>query len=109
MENWPVSREAQPYLNEIKESFVPRPIHAYDEDDNLISPDMYEQKLKGAIVEIHFTLSHWGIVNKNDPSDTYSAHISHVQVISPPKLVQIQKHKLSTQNPLSSKRRKQAE
>ncbi|KAF9241615.1 hypothetical protein BU15DRAFT_31872, partial [Melanogaster broomeanus] len=54
------------------------PLPAYDIHDQLIPPTSYRQQLQGALVEIHFDLSHSAFKGK----DTYTADIHSIRVIT---------------------------
>jgi hypothetical protein len=56
------------------------PLAAYDMHDQLIHPTSYRQRLQGALVEIHFELSHSGFKGK----DTYTADIHSIRVVRLP-------------------------
>lgn len=61
MRNWPVSAKQRPLFNELcdRRTHMVQPLPAYDVDHKLIDPCLYERELRGAIVEVHFTLEHF--------------------------------------------------
>ena len=52
---------------------------------HLIAPFQYCSHLEGAVVELHFELSHWSIGGKEtEPSsDTYVADVTQIQILIP--------------------------
>ncbi|KIK22942.1 hypothetical protein PISMIDRAFT_45642, partial [Pisolithus microcarpus 441] len=58
------------------------PIPAYDVAGDLIRPSAYHCSLQHAIVEVHFTLSHWAIVKAK--CDVYRGEIQMICVLVPP-------------------------
>lgn len=55
----------------------------------LIDPHFYRSRLSGALVEMHFELTHWSMRGKNDEAgrDTYTADVVALCVLVPPKPV----------------------
>ena len=66
-----------------------RPIPAWDENRDFIKPDLYRQHLEEAIVEVHFTLTHWSIAGRRgDPgSDAFVGKIDTIHVLVPPQVM----------------------
>ena len=88
IEKWPVFQEAAiEGLKGIVTTHRVVPIPAYDMHGHLIAPHQYRLRLEGAVVEMHFELNHWSISGKdNEPNtDTYSADVSQIRVLIPPK------------------------
>ena len=56
------------------------PLAAYDMDQNLIEPQLYRQRLQGALVEVHFCLTHYTIRER----DTFTEEIDTIRVLRPP-------------------------
>lgn len=82
VENWPVRRDAaKQELNKLKDTHVVIPIPAYDLAGQLIQPQDYETKLRGAIVLLKFHMNHWKIQNKH----YFTADIQKIRVLAPPK------------------------
>ena len=77
---------------------VVNPIPAYDMHGYLIPPNMYHNHLAGAIVELHFELTHWSMKGRNGEAscDTYAADIIaiHVLILPKPTLVTPRKRKV---------------
>ncbi|KIK92537.1 hypothetical protein PAXRUDRAFT_829866 [Paxillus rubicundulus Ve08.2h10] len=72
LDNWPVhSSAAEEELNNMKNGYHAMPLPAYDTNDQLIDTASYPQWLKGAIVDMHFILSHSAFNGK----DTYMADL----------------------------------
>ncbi|KAI0633922.1 hypothetical protein C8Q77DRAFT_1036223, partial [Trametes polyzona] len=89
LDHWPVSSDAaRAELAAIKDAgqldIVPLP--AYNVEGNLIRPQDYRTALMGAIVEVHFTLTHWTISARasEEPADVYVADIQYMRVLVPP-------------------------
>lgn len=55
------------------------PIPAYDLGGDLLKPTTYRRYLQGALVEIHFTLMHWGIAGIK--RDVYGGEIEFIRVL----------------------------
>jgi hypothetical protein len=62
------------------------PLPAYDMHGNLIRPEDYRKHLQGAIVQVHFTMTHWHIRAHGDKSacDSYTADVYSMRVLVPP-------------------------
>ena len=78
---------------------------------NLITPLQYCSHLEGAVVEMDFELCHWSIGGKEGgpDSDTYTADVSQIWVLIPPKphVITPMKHKVFRQiDPLESPTKK---
>lgn len=58
---------------------------------DLIDPHFYRSRLCGAIVEMHFELTHWSMRGRNEESgrDTYTADVSALRVLVPPKAISV--------------------
>ncbi|KAF9232798.1 hypothetical protein BU15DRAFT_80809 [Melanogaster broomeanus] len=81
LDDWPVHSEgARNALDDMKSTHHAIPLAAYDVDDQLIPPTSYRQQLQGALVEIHFNLSHSAFKGK----DMYTADIHSIRVITVP-------------------------
>jgi hypothetical protein len=88
IENWPAQSEAaQTELQAMVDSHQINPIPAYDMHGHLIHPMFYRNRLLGAVVELHFELTHWSMKGKNDEPgcDTYTADVVAIRVLVPPK------------------------
>ncbi|KAM6496782.1 hypothetical protein JOM56_007255 [Amanita muscaria] len=81
MAEWPADNpEAQEDLDNIRHTHRVNFLPAYNVQGDLIEPQDYRKTLQGALVQIHFTLSHWFIAHK----DTYTANICNMRVLAPP-------------------------
>ena len=62
------------------------PVPAYDVEGDLIRPEAHQHSLDGAIVELHFNLTHWAIAGRKGslPSDQFIAEIEVIRVLVPP-------------------------
>ena len=67
------------------------PVPVYDMHGHLVSPNFYRNRLVGAIVELHFELTHWAVKGWNDSAscDTYTADVIAIHVLVPPKPVNV--------------------
>ncbi|KIK25546.1 hypothetical protein PISMIDRAFT_9547 [Pisolithus microcarpus 441] len=83
LEMWPLTKERnRPELLALKSTHRVLPVPAYDLAGNLIHPTAYRRFLQGALVEIHFTLSHWGIAGVR--RDVYSGEIQFIHLLDAP-------------------------
>ncbi|KAH9011603.1 hypothetical protein EDB84DRAFT_1583312 [Lactarius hengduanensis] len=57
-ENWPVSDELRPDLQEFKDEYQAKPLSVFY-NDKPIKVDEVTNILKGALVEVHFELHHY--------------------------------------------------
>ncbi|KAI6126361.1 hypothetical protein EDD16DRAFT_1702720 [Pisolithus croceorrhizus] len=79
-EMWPLTKESNhPELLSLKSTHRLLPVPAYDLNNDLICPLAYRHSLQGALVEIHFMLSHWGIAAVHH--DVYSAEIWQIRLL----------------------------
>ena len=62
---------------------IVNPIPAYDMHRYLIPPNLYRSHLAGAIIELHFELTHWLMKGRNGEvsCDTYAADIVVICVL----------------------------
>ncbi|KAI6016903.1 hypothetical protein BKA83DRAFT_4329313 [Pisolithus microcarpus] len=82
-ENWPLARERnRAELLRLKHGHVLWPAPAYDLNKDLLHPSTYRQCLRGAIMEIHFTLTHWSIASS--VCDVYGAVMKAIRILVPP-------------------------
>ncbi|KAH7870858.1 uncharacterized protein C8R40DRAFT_1175084 [Lentinula edodes] len=86
--------------------FKLNPLPVYGEDERLIHSSMYRKKLENALVEVQFTLTHWGIRSGNDGTgakDVYNADIIDMIVLvpPPPPIASPRKRKLPALHPSS--------
>ncbi|KAI5990489.1 hypothetical protein EDD15DRAFT_2198069 [Pisolithus albus] len=94
-EQWPLTQERHcAELLTLKSTHHLLPVPAYDLEGNLLKTSTYCRNLQGALVEIHFTLSHWGIAGVK--RDIYRGEIELIQLLEPPPTssAAVQKRKL---------------
>ncbi|KAI5983548.1 hypothetical protein EDD15DRAFT_2202033 [Pisolithus albus] len=94
-QQWPLTRERhRAELLTLKSTHRLLPVPAYDLEGNLLKPSTYRRYLQGALVEIHFTLSHWGIAGAK--RDVYGGEIELIRLLEPPRAssAPVQKRKL---------------
>ncbi|PCH40664.1 hypothetical protein WOLCODRAFT_159329 [Wolfiporia cocos MD-104 SS10] len=87
IENWPTysaaaATELQRIIDDGTLDLIPLP--AYDRHGDLMFPGQYRNYLTGAVVECHFTLSHWSIKKNNIGMDVFVADVVALRVIIPP-------------------------
>jgi hypothetical protein len=82
------SEEARLALEDIKMTHHVRPLHVYNTMGTRVDPKDYRDVLQGAIVRVHFTLSHWAITDKKDNKatgmDSFTADVANIHVLRPP-------------------------
>lgn len=82
-ERWPLTKEKNRVeLLALKTTHHIVPLPAYDLANDLIRPGGYRRLLQGAIVEVHFTLSHWAIATTKH--DVYGGDIDKISLLDPP-------------------------
>ena len=84
---WPAYYpQAEEELKAMVKSHHVNYLEAYDMHGRLIEPRSYRKYLQGALVQIHFTLTHWSISGRPPkPScDTFAADIYSIRVLVPP-------------------------
>ncbi|KAI5982958.1 hypothetical protein EDD15DRAFT_2202440 [Pisolithus albus] len=82
-EKWPLTRERnRAELVRLKHSHILHPVPAYDLNNDLLHPTTYRRCLRGAIVEIRFTLTHWSIASTK--RDVYGAVMKAIRILVPP-------------------------
>jgi hypothetical protein len=87
MNNWPVhTAHASVSMRSMRKTHQVRPLPAYDVDNKLICPQDYRSKLRGALVQILFTMTHWPEPGRGGkpPLDTFVADILGLRVINEP-------------------------
>ncbi|KAI6017994.1 hypothetical protein BKA83DRAFT_4127944 [Pisolithus microcarpus] len=83
MECWPLTKEkTHTELVALKSTHRILPLPAYDLARDLIKPSAYHHCLQDAIVEIHFTMSCWGIAKTK--RDIYGGEIWLIRMLVPP-------------------------
>ncbi|KAI6138316.1 hypothetical protein BKA82DRAFT_141033 [Pisolithus tinctorius] len=83
-ENWPLTKEKNcAELLTLKSTHCLVPLAAMDVSGHRVSPFAYRRCLQDAIVELHFTFSHWGIARSKQ--DVYAANIVFMRVLVPPR------------------------
>ncbi|KAI6025248.1 hypothetical protein PISMIDRAFT_11508 [Pisolithus microcarpus 441] len=81
-ERWPLTKERnRAQLLALKHSHHLRPVPAYDLNNDLLHPSTYRRCLQGAIVEVHFTMSHWSIASTK--RDVYGGLIKLIRILVP--------------------------
>ncbi|KAI5990475.1 hypothetical protein EDD15DRAFT_2369893 [Pisolithus albus] len=69
------------------------PLPAYDFSKDIIRPGAYWRLLQGAVVEVHFTLSHWGIATAK--RDVYGGNIEKIRLLVLPTSSSSKKRKVT--------------
>ncbi|THG94084.1 hypothetical protein EW026_g7314 [Hermanssonia centrifuga] len=87
---WPVKKkQSKIAIKKMFNKFKVLTLPAFDLVGDPIRPSKYEAVLKGADVQVHFTLLHWTIGNSKDRrslSDTIVADLANIRVYVPPRL-----------------------
>ena len=82
------------------------PVPAYELDGQLMIPTDYQKHLTKAIVELHFTLTHFTIAErgKNGGSDVYTPELHSMRVLKKPSpaIPSSRKRKISTKDPMET-------
>ncbi|KAI6152450.1 hypothetical protein BKA82DRAFT_140746 [Pisolithus tinctorius] len=82
-ENWLLTKEKnRAELLALKSTHRLVPLVATDVSGHRVNPFAYRRCLQDAIVELHFTFSHWGIARSKQ--DVYAANIVFMRVLVPP-------------------------
>ena len=81
-------------------------LEAFDMHERLIQPSKYRKVLQGALVQMHFTMTHWYIGPKGQrhASDVFVADIYSMCVLTPPKAtgpVTPRKRKFANMDPMT--------
>lgn len=117
--NWPCATDAgRNALTDIVDTYHVVPVPAYEIDGRLMSPVDYQRHLSKAVVELHFTLTHFTIAEKDGKkggSDVYTPDLHSMRVLKKPTptITSPRKRKISTKDPMesqaeSSKKKKKA-
>ena len=110
--NWPCHTiEARNAIEELIPDYRVIPILAYEFEGGLMYPQWYKQMLSDALVELHFTLTHYTISDKNSGkahSDVYVPELYSMRVLRKPlpAVVSPRKCKISTIDPMDSPTKK---
>jgi hypothetical protein len=89
MAGWLVeSSHAKEALEAIKKTHRVNYLEAFDASSNLIHPLKYRQNLQGALVQVHFRLTHWAFAERMGvaATDTFVSDIVSMQVLAPPSI-----------------------
>ena len=83
------------------------PVPAYEHDGTLMYPNNYQKRLMKAVVELHFTLSHFTIAERDDTkrgSDVYTPELHSMRVLKKPSpsMNSPRKRKISVKDPMDS-------
>jgi hypothetical protein len=79
-ENWPMPSKHKEEFESIKHDFVACPLGVY-RDKTMVEPGNVNDVLKGALVEIFFTMRHYYLRDKK--FDTFQAEIQQIKVVKP--------------------------
>lgn len=66
-----------------------RPLRAYDDSGQYIEPEKVNETIKDCLVELHFTVKHYGIIKTTEPKyDTFTGEIQQIVILekAPPKM-----------------------
>ncbi|KAJ7784441.1 hypothetical protein B0H16DRAFT_1876889 [Mycena metata] len=83
LDRWPVASDAaKQAIEEMKTTHRVNHLEAFDADETLLIPGAYEEKLRGSLATVRFTLSHHYI--RKDDADSFTANIDHIRILNPP-------------------------
>ena len=108
IKNWPChTSEAWNTFKDLVPDYCIVPIPTYEFEGGLMYLQWYKQMLCNALVEVHFTLMHYSIMDKNggkNHSDVYIPELYSMRVLKKPlpTVVSPHKHKVSTKDPMES-------
>ncbi|OCH87123.1 hypothetical protein OBBRIDRAFT_837650 [Obba rivulosa] len=117
IKNWPCFTDAaKDAIEKMHDSHRVIPIPVYDKNDKLIPPSEYRAMLPGAIVEVHFTITHWHIKDRDakakghdNSTDSFSADVYAMHIVKPAMPFNPstpRKRKVSTRSPITSPTKK---
>ena len=104
---WLVDSEvSKAALEGIKKTHRVNYLEAYDVKSDLIHPLRYRQCLQGAVIQVHFQMTHWAFPARNGVAacDTFVADIVSMRVLVPlsiPKAPSTPKRKFMRKDPLT--------
>ncbi|EMD31578.1 hypothetical protein CERSUDRAFT_78031 [Gelatoporia subvermispora B] len=113
IDNWPCwTDDAKDAIEDLKFTHRVVPIPLYGLDNQLVKPCDYRRVLRGATVEVHFSLRHWSIGKRGkrdgeEPRglDAFSADVFAIHVVKPappPMPSTPRKRKVSSMSPVHS-------
>ncbi|KAJ7175972.1 hypothetical protein C8R46DRAFT_1080231 [Mycena filopes] len=83
IDQWPVASEAaREAIEQMKATHRVNYLEAFDASGKLVIPTAYEEKLRGSLAIIRFTLSHYYIRGEN--VNSFTANIDHIRILNPP-------------------------
>ena len=77
--NWPIQDWTWSALERATTTHYICPLPAFDEHHTLLSPNDYQKKLCGAIVQVHFTLVHYFI--KQEKKSVFTAVVREIVIL----------------------------
>ena len=89
LSQWPAPPEYRDALAALEDTHTIVPLMAYNEKETQILPEELSSNLKGALIELTFTLRHYRIKNASQDYDTYTGTIKQIIILerAPPKKV----------------------
>jgi hypothetical protein len=83
------------------------PVPAYELDGTLMCPTVYQKRLMKAVVELHFTLSHFTIAERDDAkhgNDVYTPDLHSMCILKKPSptMNSPRKRKIAIKDPMES-------
>lgn len=99
MEHWPVANDMRVELDALKHEFFARPLRVY-RSNQFVEPSNVEDTIRGALVEVHFTLHHYFI--SSDSYNSFNGVIEQILVLQPGELPPqtVYKHKNVREGPI---------
>lgn len=85
--SWPILHTLKGPLDAIKRNYEVQPLNAFDENNAPIKAQQTMKKLREALVEVYFSLTHYvirsGRINEQ-PFDSFTANIEQIQLLQTP-------------------------
>ena len=89
LSEWPAPTDYRDALAALEDTHTVAPLMAYNEKGTRISPEELSSIVKGALIELTFTLCHYHIKNSTQNYDTYTGNIEQIIILerAPPKKI----------------------
>ncbi|KAK0433837.1 uncharacterized protein EV420DRAFT_1654359 [Desarmillaria tabescens] len=107
IQTWPVEAEDQMGLDQLKQTHHVNCLKVFDTDDSSVPPHKVSALLKGALVEVHFSMRHWSIHHNNQPAQhAFCCTMHQICVLkrAPPPLSSPYKGRSRPYHPLPAKK-----
>ena len=81
-EHWPVSAELRDELDALKYEYLAKPLRVYVKD-KFIEPADVNERIRGALIEVHFELHHYFIAS--EAYDSFNGVVEQILILQPGK------------------------